>query len=123
MSNRFNTTLAFQEFITKELQHALNRFYDLNATVYIYCHVKNPDEASRRILVIAEAHSSKIVVSAEAAYQVFEGDIHYVVREIGTVDRLKAAEKLLALVLEAYEVVISWKPTFADVAENFYLSA
>jgi hypothetical protein len=125
MSNRFNSTQAFQEFITKELQHehARERFYDLNATVYIYCHVKDPDESSRRILIIAEAHSPKIVVSVEAAYQVFEGDIHYTVREIGTIDRLKAAEDLLPLVLEAYEFVISWKPTFADIEEYFYLSA
>ncbi len=123
MPNRFNSTQAFQEFITKELQHALDRFYDLNATVYIYCHVKDPVESSRRVLVIAEAYSSKIVVSVEAAYQVFEGDIHYTVREIGKLDRLKAAEKLLPLVLEAYEFVISWKPTFADIEEYFYLPA
>jgi hypothetical protein len=123
MSNRFNSTQAFQEFITRELQHARDRFYDLNATVYIYCHVKDPDESSRRILVIAEAHSPKIVVSVEAAYQVFEGDIHYTVREIGRIDRLKAAEDLLPLVLEAYEFVISWRPTFADIEEYFYLSA
>lgn len=123
MSNRFNSTQAFQEFITRELQHARDRFYDLNATVYIYCHVKDPDESSRRILVIAEAHNPKIVVSVEAAYQVFEGDIHYTLREIGRIDRLKAAEDLLPLVLEAYEFVISWRPTFADIEEYFYLSA
>ncbi|MDB5081532.1 MAG: hypothetical protein JWP00_3456 [Chloroflexi bacterium] len=123
MSNRFNSTLAFQEFIEKELQHVVDRFNDLNATVYLYCHVKTPDETARRVLIIAEAQSTRIVVSVEAAYQVFEGDIHHVLQVIGGVDRSEVAGKLLPLLGQAYEVAIAWKPTFADVEELFYLSS
>lgn len=121
MSNRFNSIQAFQEFINLELQHSLDRFYDRNATVYIYCHVKSPDSPARRVLVIAEAHSPTIEVSVEAAYQVFEGDIHHVVRQIGEVVRSQAADELLPLVSQAYEVAISWKPSFADIEESVFL--
>jgi hypothetical protein len=121
MSNRFDSTQVFQAFINLELQHSLDRFYDRNATVYIYCHVKSPDDPARRILVIADAHSSNITVSVEAAYQVFEGDIHHIVREIGTVDRTQVDHKLLPLIVEAYEVAVAWRPSFADVEEYIYL--
>lgn len=121
MSNRFDSTQAFQEFINLELQHSLDRFYDRNATVYIYCHVKSPDDPARRVLVIAEAHSSNITVSVEAAYQVFEGDIHHIVRQIGTVARTQANQELLPLMLEAYEMAVAWRPSFADVEEYIYL--
>jgi hypothetical protein len=121
MSNRFDSTQAFQEFISLELQHAQGSFQDRKAAVYIYCQVNNPDVPGRRVLAVAEAYSPKIEVSVEAAYQVFDGDTHYVVREIGAVERFQAAGQLLPLVLEAYETATTWKPTFSDIGEYLYL--
>ncbi len=123
MFNRFDSTQAFQDFISLELQHALDNFHDPKAAVYFYCHVKTPDAPGRRVLAVTEAYSSKIVVSVEAAYQVFAGDTHYVVREIGAVERSQAAEHLLPLLLEAYETAITWKPAFSDIEEYLYLPA
>lgn len=121
MYNRFDSTRAFQDFICLELQHSLGSFQDRQAAVYIYCQVNSPDFPGRRVLAVTEAYSTKIQVSVEASYQVFDGDTHYVVRLIGSVERSQAAEHLLPLLLEAYETAVTWKPAFSDIEEYLYL--
>lgn len=119
--DRFDSTQAFQDFIALELQNSLDRFNDPKLAVYIYCQVKDPAVPGRRVLAVTEAYSSKIDVSVEAAYQVFAGDTHYVVREIGAVERSQAATQLLPLLLEAYETALTWKPAFDDIEKYLFL--
>src|SRR4051812_16095711 len=97
---------AFDAFIHNELGQALERFDHQEVEVYIYCHLTQPSEPSRRVLVVTEANSAKIAVCIEAAYELFKGDMHHYVRRIGMVDRAEAAAKLEPLVREAYEIIL-----------------
>ena len=121
MSDNYASAHAFHTFVNEELTPAINRFASEEATVYIYCHSTKPTEPSRRVLVVTEANSATITVCIEAAYQLFEGDIHHYVRRIGAIPCAEARAKLQPLLWEAYEIVMAWKPTFADIEENLFL--
>jgi hypothetical protein len=121
MSDNNVVSQAFQTFVEEDLAPALNRFDCEEAAVYIYCHPTKPTEPSRRVLVVTEANSAMITVCIEAAYQLFEGDIHHYVRRIGMIPCAEAAGKLRPLLWEAYEIVMSWKPTFADIEDILFL--
>ncbi len=121
MSDSYITSHAFQTFLNVELSKALERFDHEEAAVYIYCHLSPAYEPSRRVLVVTEANSARIAVCIEAAYELFEGDIHHYVRQIGTIARSEAATKLRLLVSEAHEIVLAWKPTFANIEDNVFL--
>src|SRR3712207_577188 len=85
MSDSFTMAQTFQSFVNYELSHALERFDHQDAAVYIYCHLTDPGEPSRRVLVITEANSARIAVCIEAAYELFAGDTHHYVRQVGTI--------------------------------------
>lgn len=121
MSDNYLTAQAFHSFINEELNPALNRLDCEEATVYIYCHETKPTEPSRRVLVVTEANSAMITVCIEAAYQLFEGDIHHYVRRIGTIACAEAEAKLRPLLWEAYEIVMAWKPSFTDIEDYLFL--
>lgn len=121
MTQTIISSNTFEDFIEYELTRALERFDQEEAAVYIYCHQARPYEPSRRVLVVTEADSATITVCIETAYELFAGDIHHCVRRIGTINRAEVTEKLLPLVYEAYEIVLAWKPTFANIEASAYL--
>lgn len=112
---------AFQTFVDEKFGRSLDRFDCEDPAVYIYCHLTKPTEPSRRVLVVTETNTAMITVCIEVTYQLFEGDIHHYVRRIGAIPCTEATGKLRPLLWEAYEIVMSWKPTFADIEENAYL--
>ena len=120
--NQPNNGQNFEAFINTELSEALERFDQQDAAVYVYCLVSQPEAPSRRVLVVTEANSAQVVVCIEAAYQLFEGDIHHYVRQVGMLDRHEAAGKLAALVREAYELITAWRPSYEDLAECVFRS-
>ena len=111
----------FDTFLNVELPRAL-AYSDLeDAAIYIYCYVAGPTEPTRRVFVVTEAHTGRIAVCIEAAYQLFEGDIHHYVRQIGTLDRTASVAELQATVREAHDIIVAWRPTLANIEANAFL--
>lgn len=121
MIDTYTCAKTFQAFVDNDLRQAIERFDHEEAGFYIYCGLTGLTGLSRRVLVITEPNSAKIAVCIEAAYHLFEGDTHHYVRQVGTIDRAEAASKLEPLVREAYEIVMSWKPTLANIEDNAFL--
>ena len=98
-----------------ELALAQPCFDDNEADVYMSCHLVAEGEPSRRVLVVSDKHSPIVRVCIEAAYELFEGDIHHHVQRIGTVNRDETGTKLVPLVREAYDRLMAWKPTHENI--------
>ncbi len=106
---------SFEQFLYNELAQATPRFGDSEAEIYVYCHLAPEGEPSRRVLIVTDRRSPIVRVCIEAAYELFEGDVHHYVQRIGTVNRDETATKLIPLVREAYERLMAWKPTNENI--------
>ena len=102
--------LAIERFISIDLIEAAPGFSDLETEIYIYCPLAPDDELSRRVMVVSDRNSPVIRVCIEAAYELFEGDVHHFVQRIGTIHRDEAANDLTPLVRQAYERLLDWRP-------------
>lgn len=104
--------LALERFINIDLAEAAPRFSDLEAEIYLYCPLAPDDELGRRVMVVSDHNSPVIRVCIEAAYELFEGDVHHFAQRIGTVRRDEAAntDNLILLVRQAYERLLDWRP-------------
>ncbi len=123
MSATVQSAQAFQSFLDNELSQALDSFDENNTAVYTFSHLGGPDEPSRRVLVVIDSRTEMIFVSVEAAYQLFDGDNHYHVHQVGAVSQAEAVEKLRPLVEEAYRQIMAWKPSFESIEDNAFLPA
>ncbi|MEI6045940.1 MAG: hypothetical protein WCS37_16445 [Chloroflexota bacterium] len=112
---------AFQNFLAAELIRSLPRISAPNDRVYLYCHLVPEGEPSRRLLVVSEPEEKVVRVCVEATYELFEGDVHYHVRRIGTAPREQADEKQLEGLLQtAYSELMAWHPTHESIWENVF---
>ncbi len=111
----------FEQFVSEELPASVAHFDEQDPAIYIYCQRASAELPSRRVLVVTEPVSGQIVVCIEVTYQLFEGDIHHCVRQIGKLEKAEIAEKLQSLAREAYEVVMAWRPTLANIEDYAFL--
>jgi hypothetical protein len=118
--NTFEAESALDIFINGDLQGALEHIRNLNASVYLSCRLDSSAYNGRRLLVVADANQDLVRVCVEAAYELFEGDTHYHVERIGTSSRSGARDELPRLLHQAYDRLISWKPTHENIWDNVY---
>ncbi len=118
-SSQLSAQRNFEQFLN-DLAAASSRFADNEAEIYMFCHLAPENEPGRRVLVVTDKHSPIVRVCIEAAYELFAGDIHHYVQRIGTVERQETRTKLVPLVREAYERLMSWKPTHENIWDNVF---
>ena len=109
----------FQDFQNEQL--CPQSFNPSEASVHVACCLNQPEEPSRRVLVSTEPNNPKIEVSIEATYELFEGDFHYCVIQVGQIKREEVAEKLQLLVSRAAEMAMAWQPNFATIQDQAFL--
>jgi hypothetical protein len=115
-------TPEFQEFLNVDLTLALGRLENDEPVCFVYTQSGTMHEPVRRVLVIREAGATDyLTVSIEAAYELFEGDYHHIVRRIGTYRRGEPVAHLREIVEQAYETVMLWKPTLANIQDTAFL--
>ncbi|HEX2916200.1 MAG TPA: hypothetical protein VH186_35900 [Chloroflexia bacterium] len=112
--------LAFNHFMQTVLDEGARRFSDYESGIYMYCQLAPEDEAGRRVLVVSERYSQVVRVCIEAAYELFEGDVHHYVQRIGTVERETVSSNLEPLMRQAYNSLMAWKPTHENIWDNVY---
>ncbi len=113
-------TQVFNDFMTYEVPGIVEQLANVNDLHFFCCSFNGPDELSRRVLVVADASSPIVRVCIEAAYELFEGDIHYKVERIGTVDRSQLRTDFLPLLERAFDKLYIWRPTHDNIWDNVY---
>ncbi len=109
---------AFNDFMANKLPQAQALFSDPNQRIYFFCHLMPDGLYTRRLIVASEPGEAMVRVCIEASYQLFEGDVHYHVRRIGTIPREKASEELSALLPTAFERLMAWNSTHQSIYED-----
>ena len=66
----------------------------------------------RRLLLNFDENQPMFTVSFEVSYQLFEGDAHFFVKKVGTVNPTEIGTHLPGIVANALEQVSSWKPSY-----------
>jgi hypothetical protein len=118
--NTLEAENALDHFITGELCDTMGHIRQMNASIYLSCRLDASEHKGRRIMVVADANQDLVRVCIEATYELFEGDTHYFVERIGTSNRAEASDKVPGLVQKAYDRLITWKPTHANIWDNVY---
>lgn len=113
-------TQVFNDFMTCEVPGMMEQLAKPDELHFFYCSFNGPDELSRRVLVVADASSPIVRVCIEAAYELFEGDIHYKVERIGTVDRSQLRSDFVPLLERAFDKLYNWRPTHDNIWDNVY---
>ncbi len=106
---------SLDKFLQTELVEAAPRFATNDSEIYMFCHLAPEGEMSRRMMVVSDFGSPVVRVCIEAAYELFEGDVHHFVQRIGTVNRDEVAIGLEPLVRQAYDRLMAWKPTHENI--------
>ncbi len=110
---------AFNEFMEGSLPLALAELSEPLRRVYYYTHLMPPDSFyTRRLLVISEPGEAVVKVFIEASYEFFEGDVHYYVRQVGTVSRQQAEPELRQLLTAAFEQLMAWQSSHESIWEE-----
>jgi hypothetical protein len=111
----------YQDFVTYNVPNMLGLLEeDANDIHFFYCSFNNPEQLSRRVLVVADGGSPVVRVCIEAAYELFEGEINYKVERVGTVQRQEVRQGLIPLLDRAFERLVSWRPTHDNIWDNVY---
>lgn len=118
--NALEAVDALDNFISGDIRDAQSHFQDLNTSIYLFCRLDQAEYLGRRILVCSEVKEKVLRICIEAAYNLFDGDVHYHVERIGTVDRNRAWAELPQMLQLAYDKLIMWKPTHENIWDNVY---
>jgi hypothetical protein len=109
-ANTFVQTVESTEYAERALENFLVQtvadapFEDYEAGIYVYCQCAPEGELSRRVLVVCDKYTQPVRVCIEAAYELFQGDIHHHVRT-----------ELEPLIRRAFAELMAWKPTHENI--------
>jgi hypothetical protein len=104
---------ALEDFLAQAVADA--PFEDYEAGIYVYCQCAPEGELPRRVLVVCDKYTQPVRVCIEAAYELFQGDIHYHVKRINTVNRENVRIELEPLIRRAFAELMAWKPTHENI--------
>jgi hypothetical protein len=71
----------------------------------------------RLVLISSEASESYLQVYIEICYELYQGDFHFKVRKVGSVERNRASDELAPLLRLAFMEALMWRPTSENIWE------
>lgn len=74
--------------------------------------------AGRRLLISHAERSPELKISFEAAFELFEGDVHHHVEPVGNISRERVQTDLAPLVFEAFHYMSGWKPSAESILSS-----
>jgi hypothetical protein len=118
-AQKYDTTklssLALERHLFSYIVGAANHENAHNSTNCLHWNFQLTEKSERRLMIVFEKNNPEIKVFIEATYELFAGDIHYCVEQIGTVWRSEITKELAPVIEKACQHLLVWKPSHANI--------